>query len=139
MTYAFIEFLEHTSDSKKSRASKYSQMSQKYREKSKFELLWFGCFEANAKLWTRRDVSDLIRRETATLTYKSLNSLAPECLKKLFIKCSDDRERVLRSSETDLRILFLKTINGHSKAWSLWMAISSIGKNEQELKILNYT
>ena len=54
-------------------------------------------------------VSDLVRRETATLTYKSLNSLAPEYLKKL---CSDDRERVLRSSETDLRIPLLKMING---------------------------
>ena len=62
-------------------------------------------------------VSDLIRRETATLTYKSLNSLAPEYLKKLFIKCSDDREQVLRSSETELRIPLLKTING-KKAFS---------------------
>ena len=62
-------------------------------------------------------VSDLVRRETATLTYKSLNSLAPEYLKKLFIKCSDDRERVLRSSETDLRIPLLKMINGQ-KAFS---------------------
>ena len=33
-------------------------------------------------------------------------------MRKLFAKCSDDRERFLRSSETDLKIPLLKTING---------------------------
>ena len=46
------------------------------------------------------------------LTYKSLNSLAPDYLRKSFAKFSDDRERFLRSSETDLKILQVKTING---------------------------
>ena len=36
---------------------------------------------------------NLIRKETATLTYKSLNSLAPVYMKNLFTKYSDDRER----------------------------------------------
>ena len=54
-------------------------------------------------------VSDLIRKKTATLAYKSLNSLAPNYLRKLFAKCLDERERFLRSSETDLKIPFLKT------------------------------
>ena len=62
-------------------------------------------------------ISNLVRRETATLTYKSLNLLAPDYLRKLFEKCSDDRERFLRSSETDLKIPLLKTINGQ-KAFS---------------------
>ena len=35
------------------------------------------------------------------LAYKSLNSLAPVNFRKLFAKCLDDRERFLRSSETD--------------------------------------
>ena len=47
-------------------------------------------------------ISNLVRKETATLTYKSLNSLAPDYLRKLFAKRSDDREGFLRSSETDL-------------------------------------
>ena len=56
--------------------------------------------------------SDLIRKETATLAYKSLNSLAPNYLRKLFAKDSDKRERFLRSSETDLKIPFLKPTSG---------------------------
>ena len=66
---------------------------------------------------TIRTISNLVRKETATLTYKSLNSRAPDYLRKLFAKCSDDRERFLRSSETDLKIPLLKTINGQ-KAFS---------------------
>ena len=34
--------------------------------------------------------SNLVRKETVTLTYKSLNLLAPDYLRKLFEKCSDD-------------------------------------------------
>ena len=45
-------------------------------------------------------IKDLIRKEKATLTYKSLNLLAPGCLRRLFSKCSAPRERVLRSSYT---------------------------------------
>ena len=62
-------------------------------------------------------ISNLVRKETATLTYKSLNLLAPDYFRKLFEKCSDDRERFLRSSQTDLKIPLLKTINGQ-KAFS---------------------
>ena len=47
-----------------------------------------------------------------TLVYKSLNSLAPAYMTKLFTKYSDDRERTLRSTETDLRLPLLKTANG---------------------------
>ena len=57
-------------------------------------------------------ISDLIRKETAMLTYKSLNSLARNYLRKLFAKCSDGRQRFLCSSETYLKIPFLKTTNG---------------------------
>ena len=64
-----------------------------------------GPYDASAALITESlgwsTISDLIRKETATLAYKSLNSLAPNYLRKLFAKCSDERERFLRSSETD--------------------------------------
>ena len=49
------------------------------------------------------NISNFARKETATLTYKSLNSLAQDYLRKLFAKCLDDRERSLRPSETDLK------------------------------------
>ena len=62
-------------------------------------------------------ISNLIRKETATLTYKSLNSLAPVYMRNLFTKYSDDRGRSLRSTETDLRLPLLKTANGQ-KAFS---------------------
>ena len=83
-------------------------------------------------------ISDLIRKETATLTYKSLNSLAPDYLSKLFAKCSDDRERFLRSSETDLKIPLLKMINGQ-KAFSyrgpkLWNSLERATKLAPSLK-----
>ena len=78
-------------------------------------------------------ISNLVRKETATLTYKSLNSLAPDYLRKLFAKCPDDRERFLRSSETDLKIPLLKTINGQ-KAFSyrgakLWNCLARATKS----------
>ena len=84
-------------------------------------------------------ISNLVRKETATLTYKSLNSLAPDYLRKLFAKCSDDRERLLRSSETDLKIPLLKTINGQ-KAFSyrgakLWNSLERATKLAPSLKI----
>ena len=84
-------------------------------------------------------ISNLVRKETATLTYKSLNSLAPDYVRKLFAKCSDDRERFLRSSETDLKIPLLKTINGQ-KAFSyrgakLWNSLERATKLAPSLKI----
>ena len=57
-------------------------------------------------------ISDLTRKETATLVYKSLNSLAPAYMTKLFTKYSDDRERTSRSTEIDLRLPLQKTANG---------------------------
>ena len=56
-------------------------------------------------------ISNLIRKETVTLTYKSLNSLAPAYMIKLLTKYSDESERSLRSTETDIRLPLLKTAN----------------------------
>ena len=63
------------------------------------------------------NINNLIRKETAKLIYKSLNSLAAAHKRKLFTKYSDDRKRSLRPTETDLRLPFLKTVNGE-KAFS---------------------
>ena len=83
-------------------------------------------------------INNLIRKETATLTYKSLNSLAPAYMRKLFTKHSDDRERSLRSTETDLRLPLLKTVNGQ-KAFSyrgakLWNSLGKEAKLAPSLK-----
>ena len=72
------------------------------------------------------------------LIYKSLNSLPPNYLRKLFIKCSDDRGWFLRSSDTDVRIPLLRTINGR-KAFSfrgakLWNSLERKTKSAPSLK-----
>ena len=48
-------------------------------------------------------IKDLIKKETATLTYKALNSLAPQYFGELFSKCSEGSDRNLRSTETNLQ------------------------------------
>ena len=83
-------------------------------------------------------ISDLIGKETATLAYKSLNSLAPNYLRKLFAKCSDERERFLRSSETDLKMPFLKTTS-RQRAFSycgatMWNSLERATKLAPSLK-----
>ena len=57
---------------------------------------------------------------------------------KLFTKYSDDRERTLRSTETDLRLPLLKTANGQ-KAFSyrgakLWISLQREAKLAPSLK-----
>ena len=69
----------------------------------------------------------------ATLTYKSLHLPAPNYLRKLFTNCSDERERFLRSSETDLKISLLKT--SLAKRHFL-IAVQKCGRAEKE--VLNW-
>ena len=57
-------------------------------------------------------VSDIIRGETATTVYKSLNGLVPEYLSSLFEKRSTRNVRELRNTETDLSIPLRKSNNG---------------------------
>ena len=83
-------------------------------------------------------IKDLIRKETATLTYKSLNLVAPDYLRKMFFKCSKTRKRVLRSSDTDLKIPVLNTISDQ-KAFSyrgarLWNGLEMQTKQSASLK-----
>ena len=84
-------------------------------------------------------ISQLVKKETAMLTYKSLNSLAPDYLRKLFIKCSDERERVLRSSDTDVKLPLLKTINGQKvfsfRGAKIWNSLEKETKSAPSLKI----
>ena len=68
----------------------------------------------------------------------SESSLAPDYLRNLFIKCSDDTEWLLCSSDT-VRIRILKTINGQ-KAFSfrgakLWNSLERETKLAPSLKI----
>ena len=63
----------------------------------------------------RPSTRDLIKKETATLTYKALNSLALQYLGELFSKCSEGSVRNFRSIETNLQIPLLRTCAGQKK------------------------
>ena len=49
-------------------------------------------------------VKDMIRSETATTTFKSINNLALDYLGRLFIRNSDHKPISLRNAETDLLV-----------------------------------
>ena len=53
-------------------------------------------------------IKDLIKKETATLTYQALNSLALQYLGELFRKCSEGSDRDLRATETSLQIIHMR-------------------------------
>ena len=61
------------------------------------------------------------------LIYKSLNSLVPDYSGKLLVKCSDDREWLLPSSDTDARMPLLKRMNDQKvfsfRGAKLWISI----------------
>ena len=58
-------------------------------------------------------VQKLINKETDSMVYKSLNSLAPQYLNDdLFVRLSGVHPRELRNSKIDLAIPMLRTGNG---------------------------
>ena len=86
-------------------------------------------------------ISNLIHKETATLIYKSLNDLAPGYMRNLFARCSESNGRVLRSTDTDLKLPLLKTSAGQ-KSFSyrgarLWNSLSREAKVATSLSAFN--
>ena len=57
-------------------------------------------------------IQELIESETAKVVYKALHNEAPDYLKGLFHRLSDTQSRMLRNSNTDLRIPLFKTSSG---------------------------
>ena len=57
-------------------------------------------------------VQKLMNKETGSMIYKSLDSLAPRYLSDLFVRLSGVHPRELRNSKTDLAIPMLRTGNG---------------------------
>ena len=52
-------------------------------------------------------VPSLIKEESAKIVFKSLNNLAPDYMKGLFVKNSQNYTRVLHNTHSDLRTLAL--------------------------------
>ena len=57
-------------------------------------------------------IQELIESETGKVVYKALHNEAPAYLKGLFHRLSDTQSRMLRNSNTDLRIPLFKTSSG---------------------------
>lgn len=71
-------------------------------------------------------ISDLIQNETATLMYKSLKGLAPDYMRNIFIRCSENNKHVLHSADIDLKVPPLKTYAGQrDHCWTtLWNSLN---------------
>ncbi len=88
-------------------------------------------FDASAAPLLQRlgwpSVQKLINKETGSMVYKSLNSLAPQYLSDLFVRLSEVHPRELRNSKTNLAIPMLRTGNGQKsfayRGASLWNSL----------------
>ena len=84
-------------------------------------------------------INILVKKETPTLICKSLSLLAPDYLTNLFIKCSGGGELFMLSSDIDVRIPLLKTINGQNafsfRGAKLWNSLERETKSAPSLKI----
>ena len=83
-------------------------------------------------------IKDLLKKETAMFTYRSLNSLAHQYLPELFTKCSKSNGLNLCSSETNLQIPLLSTFIGQNTycyhGAKLWNELSREAKLAPSLK-----
>ena len=88
-------------------------------------------FDASAAPLLQRlgwpSVHKLINKETCSMVYRSLNSLAPQYLSDLFVRLSEVHPRELRISKTNLAIPMLRTGNGQKsfayRGASLWNSL----------------
>ena len=91
-------------------------------------------------------VPSLIKEESAKIVFKSPNNLAPDYMKGLFVKNSQNYTRVLRNTHGDLRTPFLQT-NGSQNCFAyrgakIWNSldtelkqISTLGSFNRKLKM----
>ena len=87
--------------------------------------------------WLNR--KEMIDFETANMVYKSLHGLSPAYMRDMFHKLSDCRNRVLRSTETDLEITRFKTSKGQRsfsyRGVTVWNQLSPEIKTAPSLAI----
>ena len=103
-------------------------MLQKLQNKAARIKVTNSPFDASAAPLLQRlgwpSVQKLINKETGSMVYKSLDSLAPRYLSDLFVRLSGVHPRELRNSKTDLAIPMLRTGNGKKsfayRGASLW-------------------
>ena len=101
-------------------------MLQKLQNKTA-RIVTNSSFDASAAPLLQRlgclSVQKLINKETGSMVYESLNSLAPKYLSDLFVRLSGVHPRELRDSKTDLAILMLRTGNGQKSFAYRWASL----------------
>ena len=78
------------------------------------------------------NIAEIIKRETATIVYRSLNGLEPTYLSDIISKNSSLGTVKLKNSEYDLRIPLFKTSNGQ-KSFS-YRGLNVLSSLEPEVK-----
>ena len=82
-------------------------------------------------------ISEVIKRETATMVYKFLNGLVPMYFSNIFSRNSTRDTIYLRNSENDLRVPLFKTANGQKsfayRGAHLWNNLESKVKKAPSL------
>ena len=77
--------------------------------------------------------------ETVTTVYKSLHGLAPEYMRLMFTRMSENGSRSLRNADTDLRIPRFATSHGHRsfsyRGVNVWNKLSTEIRNAPSLTI----
>ena len=86
-------------------------------------------------------IVEIIKRETETTAYKSLNGLAPTYLSNIFSRKSTRDTVYLRNSETDLQVPLFKTVNGQNsfayRGAHLWNSLESEVKKAPSVIVFN--
>ena len=87
-------------------------------------------------------ISEIIKRETATMVYKSLNGLVPMYLSNIFSSNSTRDTIYLRNSDNDLRVPLFKTANGQKsfayRGAHLWNNLESKVKKAPSLFVFKH-
>ena len=87
-------------------------------------------------------IVEIIKRETATMVYKSLNGLAPTYLSNIFSRNSNRDIVYLRNSETDLQVPLFKTANGQNsfayRRAHLWNSLESEVKKAPSISVFEH-
>ena len=82
-------------------------------------------------------IEELIRNESKTMVFKSLNDLAPQYLCNLFTKNSACSSRNLRNTETDLRLPKKRSANGQKcfsfRGAKIWNSLPAESKTASSL------
>ena len=81
----------------------------------------------------RLSVNRLLRRETSTMIFKSLNGLAPDNLCQIFSQLSGIHNRLLRNTECDLGIPRMRTAYGQNSF--AFCGVDTWNKLHSEIKL----